>query len=438
MTPASKSMVNARKEQVEFNPPNFAAEIAHDVGIEALWEEEPSKNWISYSFAVDPKAPNFVSSRIKLFNFTLEGDDDIEVTQWEHATVQFYSGKSFSNISDQVSESMQLDVSWGAFSGAVSELGNSLIDTSHRQLMAIHSTKVEQVIVHNNAVERSRRFRPAVRDFIDRSTAEQIHLRFGEFIPQRITLGGVLRSTFQQTMTETDSVTHFETSVQAGYKAFTTSAEASGGTQITNSATYSSEDLHVSVEVQGGDVEKWLQHADFDAIQNEWAKTFTINNTFPVSLVLIPIWDLITEVNVTKAAELEAIIKGKWRMDAAKMRHQDALEPKAGTYWKLGAAGWDCVQTCNNVSSHGMDCSPIALIKLGSSDLETNVAIFKDAGLEVACRDYYFDDDPTYPQFCHTTNWHYEGCWYHKGSSAPTCDGTVDGNCYRVCPCTSK
>ena len=150
-------------------------------------------------------------------------------------------------------------------------------------------------------------------------TFEEFASRVGIFYATDLHLGGSVRKSYIMQATEEDNEFSVKADIEAKFGAGSWgNGKASGSlTERTDEAESS---MKTEWRVQGGDTTKLLglisrsaDDADANNLINEWAATVDQSNSWPISMTLKPIWDLVGAVAPEKGKQLGEYLIEKWK-----------------------------------------------------------------------------------------------------------------------------
>ena len=150
-------------------------------------------------------------------------------------------------------------------------------------------------------------------------TFEEFASRVGIFYATDLHLGGSVRKSYIMQATKEDNEFSVKADIEAKFGAGSWgNGKASGSlTERTDEAESS---MKTEWRVQGGDTTKLLglisrsaDDADANNLINEWAATVDQSNSWPISMTLKPIWDLVGAVAPEKGKQLGEYLIEKWK-----------------------------------------------------------------------------------------------------------------------------
>lgn len=135
-------------------------------------------------------------------------------------------------------------------------------------------------------------------------------------------MGGLVQQTTIVAMSETDSATDIASEVSASAEKLSVEAKATVAGGQSHSAHIKGREAHSKVKVLGGDPMIWLglNEDNRDDVQEQWVQTIKEGNRYVVDVALKPMWELLLNLNETKAHALKDHMICAWMADEARLR----------------------------------------------------------------------------------------------------------------------
>lgn len=275
--------------------------------------EEP---WecLKYSYGVDPRMPGFIGKKTPIFDITA---DDVNMAPHHNVKADIMYGHSKETTAQQISGSMGVEGSYGAFSGAASmsfshgqssEVETVRIDTT------VRATKWQCIAQTSLKLNPETKLNPDALNWIHSAKVEDITEQLGEFVATGCFLGGLFQKSYVMEVAQSDTRESLSTELEAQYGKGFLSVTASASGAIAKRSGNKNAKITTSWHAEGGKTTLWLNAGmdNIDEIKAAWSASIVDANLFPFQFALVPIWQVVKKVDPDKGAALEHYLKQKW------------------------------------------------------------------------------------------------------------------------------
>jgi hypothetical protein len=289
-----------------------------------------AETWMSYGWAPNAQSASFLQTTQKLFNYE---PGEVVANSWPQTKYSYNAQSSLTESSKQLSTDMGVSGSYFAFSASVASSVETSSNTRYKQMFAVFTCTSSMNRITSKVIDKSSRLMPEVRQYFLEKSPSEIVKKLGQFYPQSMNSGGVIRTTFQQTASSTEDVQDFMMKVKGEGKMFTAKVAASGKVSSESSITNTKYDTYMKVEIEGGDQSAWLANQGFSKTEAAWANTFTPENQFPIQVVLRPIWELITPVSQSKGEQVKQYLLAQGKSNTTLCLSESVTLTLCANHW---------------------------------------------------------------------------------------------------------
>ena len=286
---------------------------------EAYQEPTVHEPWMAlqYSYDPDPDTPYGLKKKTDLFDIR---PSDISVTrESEFEQVTLYSDYQ-NTVSQQIAASFSVGAYYGAFSGDVSMTVSRSADSSIRTARFDQMLRNKQQSVMGSGTFHANphtKIKTELQSFIRSSSAQEIADTLGSFYATSAKLGGVVHKSTTVQVQSTDTRSSLEAELEVGVNfGFGLGISSSFGARTSTRTTTSHAEMRTALFAAGGDADRWLDISrsgnNFNEIKDDWVASFSNENLFVFDHQLVPIWELVNEIDRRKGSQLESYLRTKW------------------------------------------------------------------------------------------------------------------------------
>lgn len=267
----------------------------------------PTAEFVRGGFNIDSSAPSFVVPTRQLFNFSVDsyggGGRDTKYACEENLDMQAAKIASYFGI--------EAAAPLGLFKASVGISGSSSKKEYHKMLQCIVSTTIVKETVKSDNFNNIDYLLPdVIRSFNDDSPAVIVR-KFGQFYARDLELGGILRSTFSQEKSESETQKEFEAAIKVNilglfkYKKPLLNGFAS--------TTKSKKSVSMSVTAGGGNASVFDSYLDSTKF-NEWMESIEADSEGLqiVQAGLKPLHEIVEKVNWEKGQLVKEYQESTW------------------------------------------------------------------------------------------------------------------------------
>lgn len=278
-------------------------------------QEEPElgsnpERWVTYGVRTSSRYPMMIDFTRPLFR-----EDDLEKIGLPWMDSSHTESEDVRETARKIATRTEVEGSYGAFSAAAKLTTEHMNSNEVKKFRLDRRTEACRYKVTLTNPYPYRMLTENAREFLLQETPERIVETYGEFYTNEIWLGGALQVTNVVEMTTSDTKTSLSASVRASYglgNSVSATAEGNVDTRVYQGNTTISSQWHA----KGGNTAIWLglhaNDSNKEEIQQRWLDSFTDSNLYPAWQRLVPIWDLLRDLDNNKAGQLESYLKAKW------------------------------------------------------------------------------------------------------------------------------
>lgn len=282
---------------------------------------EDASRWVQYGFAPDPEADNFLQQKTKLFDFIppldTGGGGDYSVILFANGKIDHCSSDSSSEYSSKLSAKVGIDASYGAFTGAVSVATQQEQSSNDRQMRydTFDRAYIAKVMSAVGPSSLPGKLTDDARQDLLILSPKEIYDNYGAFYASGLTLGGTIVTSVVREMRGSDTLSAFQSSVEASYEfmAMKAASSAEGAYSTRSSDKFARQTVRASV--WGGSVSQFLgldDYSDYAALKKRWSDSVP-DNLAAIEFQLHPIWEIIEKMNSTQANLVKDHTLSAWR-----------------------------------------------------------------------------------------------------------------------------
>lgn len=271
---------------------------------------------------------SFVKSALQIFDFTR--GEDYEVVSENHVKITEATSSTSSEVATEIATTFNAaaTVKIPAAAFTVAAAASTSSQTRDRVLTVRHvehSGFVRFTVNNKISVGRMVNFleSKARADFLNVDPAT-IYRDYGAFYAKALELGGNIMTSIVREVRESERVSSVETSLSASVTTLRAEASASGSLSVSNQATKSSGTTTIKIETSGGDGRIWLSGRDYQAMQQDWSGSLESSNVEVTYVELVPLWELIGDLNAAKGKQFQDYCQTRWLQESADILNAEA------------------------------------------------------------------------------------------------------------------
>lgn len=266
---------------------------------------------ILMSWRIDPSAPYLVTAATRISD---EPEEDLTRVEWPLADREVKDSSSTEEYSREISMSLGVEASYGAFSMASQLSLESVSSERHQMFRRVDNSKFSTHQITSDLLDPVKRLNEATKKRLLNEPVEKIHEEFGDFFATKVLYGGVAQATYITTLSDGEQSSTVRAEMSASYSGLLSSARASLSVGSTMTYKSSKRSFQAKMAVRGGDPTILMRQGDWQQLKEQWSKTFNETNQFPVKMDLRPLWILLDsdDMNRQKSTELKAHMLQAW------------------------------------------------------------------------------------------------------------------------------
>jgi hypothetical protein len=294
----------------------------------SLYENTEVWEAILFGYVIDGDSPSYLERGDKIFSLDNVEDSISIIRDTDMRMVVDYSD-SETTAAENLAVSMNVDVSYGAFSAAASMEVSKSSSSSIKTVRVDAFTKamryeVKAIDEFLNFPERflTDTFKEAVLS----KSFEHIESNIGVFYATTLDLGGELRKSYIMQATEEDNEQSVRAELEASYGNGLFGASVSASSEYETRKYNKEAQVKIEWHASGGDTLIWLgasldqNQANIENIKNQWSNTINDYNLHQFNYRLAYVWDLIKTVDHGRGVAYKEYLEAKWgaQIDAFK------------------------------------------------------------------------------------------------------------------------
>jgi len=300
----------------------------------SLYENTEVWEAILFGYVVDAESPSYLERGDKIFSLS-NVEDSISIMRDTDMGMEIDYSDSERTAAENLAVSMNVDVSYGAFSAAasmeVSRSSSSSIKTVRVDAFT-KATRYEVKAIDEFLNFPERFLTDTFKEVVRSKSFEHIEDHVGVFYATKLDLGGELRKSYIMQATAEDNEQSVRAELEASYGSGLFGASVSASTEYGTRSSLNEAQVKIEWHARGGDTLLWLgapldrNQANIDNIKNQWSNTINDRNLHQFNYRLAYVWDLIKAVDHDKGVAYKEYLEAKWAAQKDDFQPTEFLE----------------------------------------------------------------------------------------------------------------